>query len=168
MKARNGKVGREVVLTHKEQQLLEALEPRANAEGVEIVTLEIVGAKKAPTIRVYIDTPDGVSFDELSSTQAWMGDLMDQIDPFPGAYTLEVSSPGIDRPLRTLEHFRRFAGEDCNVKTTSPLNGRSSFTGLLKGVNGEDIMVEVDGVDTAIPYGSIKKANVKGKIDFGS
>ena len=81
MKARNGKVGREVVLTHKEQQLLEALEPRANAEGVEIVTLEIVGAKKAPTIRVYIDTPDGVSFDELSSTQAWMGDLMDEIDP---------------------------------------------------------------------------------------
>ena len=168
MKARNGKVGREVVLTHKEQQLLEALEPRANAEGVEIVTLEIVGAKKAPTIRVYIDTPDGVSFDELSSTQAWMGDLMDEIDPFPGAYTLEVSSPGIDRPLRTLGHFERFAGEDCVVKSTSPIDGRSSFSGVLAGVEGENVLVDIDGQRFSIPYGQVKKANVKGKIDFGS
>ena len=95
------------MLTHKEQSLLDAIEPRAQAEGIEIVTIEIVGAKKAPTIRVYIDTDHGVGFDELSSAQAWMGDLMDEIDPFPGAYTLEVSSPGIDRPLRTIEHFER-------------------------------------------------------------
>ena len=101
------------MLTHKEQSLLDALEPRAVAEGLEIVTLEVVGAKKAPTIRVYIDTDHGVGFDELSSAQSWMGDLMDEIDPFPGAYTLEVSSPGIDRPLRTPEHFERFAGEKC-------------------------------------------------------
>ena len=68
------------MLTHKEQSLLDALEGRAAAEGIELVTLEIVGAKKAPTIRVYIDTDHGVSFDELSSTQAWMGEIMDEID----------------------------------------------------------------------------------------
>lgn len=154
------------MLTHKEQSLLDALEPRAAAEGIELVTLEIVGAKKAPTIRVYIDTDHGVSFDELSSTQAWMGDLMDEIDPFPGAYTLEVSSPGIDRPLRTVEHFERFVGEQCVVKTTSPVDGRSSFSGTLRGVEDGDVVVEIDGEAHAIPFDGIKKANVKGTIDF--
>lgn len=156
------------VLTHKEQQLLDALEPRATSEGIELVTLEIVGAKKAPTIRVYIDTDHGVGFDELSSAQAWMGDLMDEIDPFPGAYTLEVSSPGIDRPLRTREHFERFAGEKCVVKTTGPVQGRSSFSGLLKGVEGDDVIVEVDGQDFAVPYDAVKKANIKGTFEFRS
>lgn len=154
------------MLTHKEQQLLEALEPRAAAEGIELVTLEIVGSRKAPTIRVYIDTKNGVSFDELSSTQAWMGEIMDEIDPFPGAYTLEVSSPGIDRPLRTIEHFERFAGEDCVVKTKSPVNGRSSFSGTLAGIAGNSVVVEADGNTYEIPFDFIKKANVKGKIDF--
>lgn len=93
---------------------------RAASEGVEIVTLEIVGSKKAPTIRVYIDAAGGISFDELARTQAWVGDVMDELDPFPGAYMLEVSSPGIDRPLRTPEHFARFAGETVTVKTTRP------------------------------------------------
>lgn len=156
------------MLTHKEQQLLEALEPRAAAEGIELVTLEVVGAKKSPTIRVYIDTEHGVGFDELSSAQAWMGDLMDEIDPFPGAYTLEVSSPGIDRPLRTREHFERFAGEQCVVKTTGPVNGRSSFSGLLKGVVDNDVVVEIDGEEYAVPYEAIKKANVKGTFEFRS
>ena len=87
------------MLTAKEKSLLSALEPRAASEGVEIVTLEIVGSKKAPTIRVYIDAAGGISFDELARTQAWVGDVMDELDPFPGAYMLEVSSPGI-RPHR--------------------------------------------------------------------
>ena len=121
------------MLSKKEQQLLDALVPRARQEGVEIVTLEVAGAKKAPTIRVYIDTEDGVSFDELSAAQAWINDLMDEIDPFPGAYMLEVSSPGIDRPLRTLEHFARFAGEQAVVKTVSAVDGRKLLHGNARG-----------------------------------
>ena len=157
------------MLTAKEQQLLDALAPRAEQEGVEIVTVEVAGAKKAPTIRVYIDTPDGVSFDELSSAQAWINDLMDELDPFPGAYTLEVSSPGIDRPLRTPEHFARFAGETVTVKTTGPIDGRSSFTGELLGFEDGCVMVAADGAGTfRIPYDNIKKARVKGTIDFSA
>ena len=121
------------MLSKKEQQLLDALAPRAEQEGVEIVTVEVAGAKKAPTIRVYIDTPDGVSFDELSSAQAWINDLMDELDPFPGAYTLEVSSPGIDRPLRTAEHFARFVGDTAVLKT-QPVDGRGwQLTGARIG-----------------------------------
>ena len=156
------------MLSKKEQQLLDALVPRARQEGVEIVTLEVAGAKKAPTIRVYIDTEDGVSFDELSAAQAWINDLMDEIDPFPGAYMLEVSSPGIDRPLRTLEHFARFAGEQAVVKTVSAVDGRSSFTGMLVGTDGDDVLLDVDGATVRVAHANIKRAHVKGPIDFSS
>lgn len=156
------------VLTVKEQKLLDALEPKAKDEGIEIVTLEITGAKKSPTIRVFIDTEDGVGFDELSRAQGWMSDLMDEIDPFPGAYMLEVSSPGIDRPLRTLEHFSRFAGERVQIKTTSPLDGRSSFTGKLAGVCDEDVLLDTESGQIRIPYDAIRRAHVKGVIDFNA
>ena len=154
------------MLTKREQSLLDAIELHASEQGIEIVTLEIVGAKKSPTIRVYIDTEHGVGFDELSSAQSWIGALMDELDPFPGAYMLEVSSPGIDRPLRTLEHFERFAGEQAVVKTTSPLDGRSTFTGTLKGTSGDNVLVECDGTLFEVPYKAVKKAHVKGAIDF--
>lgn len=156
------------MLTATEAKLLEALEPRAAQEGVEIVTVEVVGAKKAPTIRVYVDHPDGVSFDVLSSSQAWINDIMDAIDPFPGAYTLEVSSPGIDRPLRTAEHFARFAGEQAAIKLSAPVDGRASWTGTLAGVEGDDVLLDVDGERVALPLTAIKRAHVKGTIDFSS
>ena len=156
------------MLSGKERQLLDALSPRAEAEGVEIVTVEIVGAKKAPTIRVFIDTPDGVGFDELASAQAWINAIMDELDPFPGAYSLEVSSPGIDRPLRTLEHFARFAGQTAVVKTSRPLDGRTSFAGANVSAEGDEVVLDVDGEHVAIPFDGIKRAHLKGTIDFSS
>lgn len=153
------------VLTAKEQMILDALEPRGSQEGVEIVDVEVVGAKKAPVIRIYIDTADGVSFDELSSAQAWMGDILDEVDPFPGAYTMEVSSPGIDRPLRTLEHFQRFAGGKASIRTASPIDGRANFKGAMS-VDGSDILIEADGQTWRIPFESVKRANLIGEIEF--
>lgn len=153
------------MLTAKEKMLLDALEPRAAQEGVEIVDIEIAGAKKAPVIRVYIDTPDGVSFDELSAAQAWIGDIFDEIDPFPGAYTMEVSSPGIDRPLRTHEHFTRFAGGKASIRTTNPIDGRANFKGVMS-VDGDDILINVDGTEYCIPFDQIKRANLIGEIEF--
>lgn len=162
------KKGANSVLSNKEQQLLDALEPQAAAEGVEIITVEVVGSKKSPTIRVYIDTDHGVSFDELSEAQAWINDIMDEIDPFPGAYMLEVSSPGIDRPLRTAAHFMRFAGELAVVKTNGPLDGRSSFTGTIVSADDDDVRLNVDGEDVTIPLNAIKRAHLKGTVGFGS
>lgn len=156
------------MLTAKEKKLLAALEPHAAEEGVEIVTVEIVGSKKAPTIRVYVDAPEGVSFDVLASSQAWINKIMDEIDPFPGAYMLEVSSPGIDRPLRTLEHFARFIGEQAVVKTISPVEGRSSFTGTIIAAADDVVTLDVDGEDVALPLDNIKRAHLKGTIDFSS
>lgn len=154
------------MLTAKEQSLLDALEPLAGERGVEIVTVEVTGARKSPTIRVFIDTPDGVSFDELAAAQAWIGERMDEVDPFPGAYTLEVSSPGIDRPLRTPEHFERFAGEDVRVSCTEHVGGRGKYNGVLKGFEDGCVVVSCDGEEYAIPLDKIKKAQVKGKVSF--
>ena len=156
------------MLSHKEQQLLDALAPIAGQKGVEIVTVEVVGSRKSPTIRVYIDTPDGVGFDELASAQEWINDLMDRIDPFPGAYMLEVSSPGIDRPLRTREHFERFAGETAVVVLSGPYNGRAKWTGKLRGMDGDEVLLEVDGIEERLPYEDIKKANIRGTFDFNA
>ena len=81
---------------------------------------------------------------------------------------LEVSSPGIDRPLRTLEHFARFAGEQAVVKTVSPVDGRSSFTGTLVRTDGDDVLLDVDGATVRVAHANIKRAHVKGTIDFSS
>ena len=93
---------------------------------------------------------------------------MDEIDPFPGAYLLEVSSPGIDRPLRTPDHFRRFAGETAVVKLIGPQDGRSNWTGILQGFEDGAVVLDVDGQTVRLPYENIKKAHVKGTVDFGS
>ena len=153
------------MLSKKEQQLLDALAPRAAEEGVEIVTVEVAGAKKAPTIRVYIDVEGGVSFDELSAAQAWINDLMDELDPFPGAYTLEVSSPGIDRPLRRPCDFARFAGELVEVSTTEPVDGRKSWTGTVVSSDDEAFVLRSDGQDVRAPFSVLKRAKIKPDYD---
>lgn len=156
------------MLSSKEASILAALEPRAQGEGVEIVAVEVVGSRKAPTIRVYLDTPEGISFEGITTAQAWVNEIMDELDPFPGAYTLEVSSPGIDRPLRTPEHFARFAGDEVYVMTASPIEGRSRFNARLCGFDEQACCVKLslDGEEVAIPLDDIKKAHVKGVIDF--
>ena len=160
---------RRSVLTAKEQSLLDALEKDSPDSNVEIVTVEVVGSKKAPTIRVYIDTPEGVSFDQLSSAQAWINDIMDALDPFPGAYTLEVSSPGIDRPLRTPAHFVRFAGEKVYITCVKPQEGRSRWRGTLRGFEDGCVLVETeDGTTVALDLDNIKSDKVKGTIDFNA
>lgn len=156
------------MLTGKERSLLSAIEAQAAGRGIEIVTVEVVGAKKSPTIRVYIDTPSGVSFDELAAAQRWINDLMDEIDPFPGAYMLEVSSPGIDRPLRTPEHFARFAGETAVIKTKGPLDGRSTWTGAIVSADADGVVLDVDGEQRTIAFTDMKRAHLKGTIDFSS
>ena len=157
------------MLSAKEETILSALEPQAQKEGLEVVTVEIVGSRKAPTIRVYLDKPEGITFDDITEAQVWINELMDEMDPFPGAYTLEVSSPGIDRPLRTPEHFNRFAGEEVRLTTIQPIEAKSRFDATLAGFDQErdEVLIEMDGIRRAIPYKDIKKAHVKGKVYFG-
>ena len=155
------------MLSAKEQMLLNALEPRAAAEGVEIVTVELSGAEKGPLISIFIDTEDGVGFDELMSAQSWIDEIIEEIDPFPGAYRIEVSSPGIERPLRTIEHFKRFLGERAVVKTIAKVDGSKTIKGVIGAVNDESIVVNSDdGEERTIELSNIKKAHLEGVFEF--
>ncbi len=151
-------------------RLYAALEPAAAQYDTEIVLIEVIGGPKSPTVRIYIDTPHGVGFDELSAAQGWIDPIMNEMDPFPGAYTLEVSSPGIDRPLRTRAHFQRWIGEEVVIKTvkTDKKEYERKISGILRGIEGNDVVVDRGDARTCIPLECIMKANVIGRIDFSA
>ncbi len=145
----------------------ELLEPEAAANGFELVAVEQAGGRHVPVIRVLLDREGGITIDDLAAANAWVSAVLDESDVVPGSYTLEVSSPGIDRPLRKLADFERFAGETANVKTRAASTGRTTWTGRIEGVEGETVVLDVDDQRVAIPFNEILKARLKGVVDFG-
>lgn len=141
------------------------LAPAAAREGLELVAVETAGATKAPVVRVLLDREGGLDIDAIVAANHWISELLDAEDPVPSAYTLEVSTPGIDRPLRKLADFERFVGSVAVVKTT-PTEGRTKYTGTIVAVEGDIIVLEVDGQTFRIPLAAVAKANVKGEVDF--
>jgi ribosome maturation factor RimP len=135
--------------------------PLAQAEGMEIIDIELrhEGGRAGRILRVYLDKEGGPNVDELSRVSRQLSDVLDQHDAVSGAYTLEVSSPGINRPLRRLEHFARFVGKRVRVRTRDMVNGRRSFLGVLKAVSGDTIALSQDGVEVQIPFSAIEKSN---------
>ena len=147
--------------------LIAALEPVAAEHAIEVVDAEIVGKSSYPTLRIYIDLVDGgITLDDITKAQVeWLEAIVDERDIIAGEYMLEVSSPGIDRPLRTRAHFEEFAGEDVKI-TSEPVDGRKKFSGVLDGMDGNDVLVTVDGQQFRVPFEGIVKAHTVGKVDF--
>lgn len=111
----------------------------------------------------------GVSLDDCSNFSRIVSAALDVEDPVQGAYDLEVSSPGLDRPLRKPEHFRKYAGQKVRVKTYAPLEtaaGRKSFTGKLLGLFGDQVRIDVDGAVFDVPLAQISKANLEPVFDL--
>jgi ribosome maturation factor RimP len=156
------------VRTAKIQQIIEALEPAAERNGFELIDVELGGTAHNPVLRVYLDKQGELLLDDIAAANAWLSAEIDALEPFRGSYTLEASSPGIDRPLRTLEHFTRFAGEEVKIVTApqEQHKNRSNWTGILKGVQDGKVCIELDGSLHHLTFSEIKKAHVKGKIDF--
>ncbi|MDR1358002.1 MAG: hypothetical protein LBJ48_01405, partial [Coriobacteriales bacterium] len=94
---------------------MEALEAAASSQGFELVDLEQAGSGRNALLRVYIDKPEGLCLDDVASANAWVAEVVEALDPYKGSYTLEVSSPGIDRPLRTLAHFEQAIGQEATI-----------------------------------------------------
>ena len=149
----------------KEQRLIEVLEPVALSNGFELVDIEISGSTHGRFLRVYLDKENGLGIEDIAEANYWIDSIIEKNEPFSRSYTLEVSSPGIDRPLRTLEHFKRFIGEEAKLSTDS-IDGRANWTGRLNGVEGTDILLVTDGQTYRLPYEKIKKAHLKAHIDF--
>ncbi|HLU67785.1 MAG TPA: ribosome maturation factor RimP [Kofleriaceae bacterium] len=155
------------------RELLAIAEPVVRASGYELVDVEYAGSPSGWVVRVYIDRPSDtfpppdlgpIGLVDCERISRELGAVLDVEDPLPHAYSLEVSSPGLDRPLRTAEHFRRFAGETAKVALARPLDGRKNFKGTLRGVEGEgeaaQVVIEVDGTAFRLPIGDVASARI--------
>jgi ribosome maturation factor RimP len=145
------------------RDLSELFEPVVESMGYELVGIEFLGADGHGTLRVYIDRNEGVSLDDCAAISHQVSGILDVEEPIKQAYDLEVSSPGIDRPLFKLADYERFAGKTARIKLAVGLLGRKKFKGQLQGVaDSKLVTIEVDGEIFDLPYADIAKANLVG------
>jgi len=134
--------------------------------GLELVHAEVAGPDNKPIVRIFIDKPNGVTHQDCSEVSLHVGTVLDVEDFIHASYTLEVSSPGIERGLYKLQDYERFAGSLAKMRTRKPLNGQRNFRGRLLGIDGEDVLFEdrTSGRVT-IPFEIIAKANLEMDVD---
>lgn len=147
------------VQTVRKERLLALLEPPVQALGYELVDLEARTGGNG-LLRVYIDQEDGVDLDDCERVSRQLSAFLDVEEPLPGSYTLEVSSPGLDRPLRTAEHFERFAGHEAKIRLAVALDGRRNFKGKLCGVEEKDVVIAVDGQTWRLALENVASAHL--------
>ncbi|MBI5496864.1 MAG: ribosome maturation factor RimP [Deltaproteobacteria bacterium] len=140
----------------------ELADPVVRRRGCELVDVQYSegGGTRSSLLRVYADQPGGISINTLQDLSETLGDLLDAEDPVPRAYQLEVSSPGVDRPLAALSHFEAARGELVMVVTTEKVDGSRKHRGILSGVSPDEVIVQVDGTARTIPLGLIDHAHI--------
>jgi len=139
-------------------------EPVIESMGFELVGVEFVGSEHNGILRVYIDKPGGVTIDDCAQVSHQLSALLDVEDPIGHRYSLEVSSPGIDRPLFKLDDYRRFVGLRAKIKLATPLLGRRNFTGQLRGVEDDRVLIEVDNELHELPWPDIARAHLVDQV----
>jgi len=136
------------------------IEPTVVALGYEFVGIEYLSQGKHSILRVYIDSDDGITLDDCSKLSHQISGLLDVEDVIQGHFNLEVSSPGLDRPLFTLEHFQRFIGSEIKINLSMPVENRRKLTGRLCSVDEKEIVLNVDNADIRLHFDNIEKANL--------
>ena len=144
----------------KDTQLTEMLAPVVESMGFVFWGLEYIAQGKHTVLCVYIDHADGITVDHCASVSRQLSSVLDVEDPISQDYTLEVSSPGMDRPLFTLEQFQAYANHIIDVRLRMPFDGRRKFKGQLIGTEQEDVVLFVDGHEYLLPIELIDKARV--------
>ena len=142
------------------ESLIRLLEPTIEHLGFELADLELKLGGRDGLVRIFIDKDGGIEIEDCEAVSRQVSAILDVEDPVPGNYTLEVSSPGLDRTLTKPAHFQRFMGEDVRVKLRFPLDGRRNFRGALTSANDEQIEVEVDGESHSLPLSTIESARL--------
>lgn len=140
--------------------MVKLLEPAIERLGYELVDIELKLGGRDGMLRVYLDKADGVDIEDCETVSHQVSAILDVEDPLSGHYTLEVSSPGLDRTLTKPAHFERFMGEDVRVKLRFPLEGRRNFKGALKSADEKQIEIEVDGQSHSLPLTMIESARL--------
>ena len=149
------------------ERLIALIEPLLARLGYELVELEYAAGRSQAVLRIFIDTQQaregqGITVDDCERVSREVAALLDVDDPIPTAYTLEVSSPGFDRVLRTPAHFERFVGSRVFVELKAPRAGRRRYTGMLQATGATGIELEVDKQKVEIPFDEIGKARLAG------
>jgi ribosome maturation factor RimP len=127
---------------------------------LELVDVEYVKESTGWILRVFLDKPGGIDLDDCQAVSAVLDKKLDQEDPIPGAYSLEVSSPGLERPLKKRADYERFAGRLVQIRTYSGVHGRKRFEGILEGLQGDNVLLKWDGETIEIPLELVSKANL--------
>ena len=136
------------------------VEPVVAARGMEILDIEYRRESLGWVLRIYIDGERGVTVDDCAGISRAVGEMLDAADLVEPAYNLEVSSPGLDRPLRKVEHFKMHIGDTIEVRTTSPVEKRRNFKGVLLEASPEGLRVRCDAVEYSIGLAQIERAKL--------
>lgn len=141
-------------------RLIARFEPILQGLGFELVEVEFVPGQGGGILRIYIDSDEGIDVEDCADVSHVLSDLLDADDPFPGRYSLEVSSPGTDRVLRTPAHFARFVDNRVKVELLAPRDGRKRYTGMLRRADDESIELDVDNFSVSIRLAEISRARL--------
>ncbi len=143
------------------ERLYSIITPAVEALGVELLGIEYLSQGQHSVLRIYIDSEAGITVDNCADVSHQVSAVLDVEDPIRGEYTLEVSSPGADRPLFTAEHYRQVVGEQISVRLHAPQDGPRKFKGELISIDEDGrITIEVDGIDYTLPLADVDKANL--------
>ncbi|HDY7422504.1 TPA: ribosome maturation factor RimP [Vibrio vulnificus] len=147
-------------MTGLERQLTEMLESAVVVSGYELVGLEFIRAGEHSTLRIYIDHENGITVEDCAEVSHQVSAVLDVEDPISVAYSLEVSSPGLDRPLFKPAHYEQFIGQEVNVVLKMAVANRRKWKGEIHSVDGEAITLTVDGQQEEFALSNISKANL--------
>lgn len=147
-----------------EQKLTDMLRPTVEETGKELLGVEFISAGNNSVLRLFIDHENGINVDDCAEVSRQVSAILDVEDPISSEYNLEVSSPGVDKPLFEMAHFKTVIGEIVNVKLSMPLNGRRKFKGTLVAIENDTLIVDVDGSDYELAFSNIDKANLVARL----
>jgi len=144
--------------------LRDLIEPSVSGLGYDLVAVELTGDGSNTILRVYIDLPGGITIKDCEAVSRQLSAVLDVEDPIRGEYALEVSSPGLDRPLVRREDFEQYVGEDVKIRMAEQVLGRRNFTGRLQGVEGNLVLVEVDNEIYELDLEHMERARLVPKL----
>jgi len=143
------------------EEVRQVVEPILESQGMELVDLEYRRESQGWVLRLYIDREGGISVNDCAEASGEVGAVLEIRDLIPNPYVLEISSPGLSRPLKKREHFEKYQNRLVKIKTFEPVEGRRNFKGTLLGLEGESVCLEVEGRIYEIPFQNIAKANLE-------
>ena len=141
-------------------KVAQLVSPTVEALGLQLWGIEHTSQGRYSVLRIYIERDIGVTIEDCEQVSRQVSAILDVEDPIAGEYTLEVSSPGTDRLLFTVEQFQHYCGEEVDIRLRSPVDGRRKFRGMLQGVVNRVVQIEVEGSFLELPYEEIEKANI--------